>query len=182
MAELDAADEALRATAEAAAAAEEVADAEMATGDSTTRFKGGRAHVFEGGADAARERYSVMTPRSGAKAAQVASIASLMGAIEKDEHDWTPGPTPRVHTLRKQPPLVTSASVTSHEGSGEATSAWSRRQLGAEDEVDLNAASTAALARASVATQADMTPSCCQEAKVHGHSHAREEQHGCGYG
>ena len=49
-----------------------------------------------GGAEAARTRYDSLTPRTGAKAAQIASISSLMGAIEKDESDWTPVPTPRL--------------------------------------------------------------------------------------
>jgi hypothetical protein len=46
-------------------------------------------------ADAAKERYEQLTPRTGAKAAQIASISSLMGAAADAEEDWTPAPTPR---------------------------------------------------------------------------------------
>jgi hypothetical protein len=41
--------------------------------------------------------YLPLEPRhcQGAKAAQIASISSLMGAIQAEEEDWTPAPTPR---------------------------------------------------------------------------------------
>jgi len=73
--------------------------------DDSTRTSGAPAAVASalcgagavaGGAEAARTRYDSLTPRTGAKAAQIASISSLMGAIEKRESDWTPVPTPRL--------------------------------------------------------------------------------------
>jgi len=60
-------------------------------------------------AEAAKERYDGMTPRTGAKAAQVASIAGLLGDIDDDDasdDEVTPAETPRM-----QPVLDMSAKA-----------------------------------------------------------------------
>lgn len=62
-------------------------------------------------AAAARERYDSLTPRTGAKAAQIASISSMMGAIEADEQDWTPVPTPRGRLDADGAPAKTAAAA-----------------------------------------------------------------------
>jgi hypothetical protein len=75
----------------AAAAAAALTSRRSSEGGVTSRF--GAALGMD--ADAAKERYEQLTPRTGAKAAQIASISSLMGAAADAEEDWTPAPTPR---------------------------------------------------------------------------------------
>ena len=50
----------------------------------------------QAGAAAAKDRYDQLTPRTGAKAAQIASISALMSAADADDDGLTPRPSPRL--------------------------------------------------------------------------------------
>ena len=75
-------------SAQAAQAAQAASTPSPAGGRLTTRG------LNQVGAAAAVDRYEQLTPRSGAKAAQIASISALMNEASADD-DWTPRPTPR---------------------------------------------------------------------------------------
>ena len=102
-------EEKLRASrqAAAAAAAAALASRRSSEGGVTSRF--GLALGMD--ADAAKERYEQLTPRTGAKAAQIASISSLMGAAADEEEDWTPAPTPREVTALRDGSCATKSPV-----------------------------------------------------------------------